>query len=283
MLRLALSLQSFVLERRARCAHSLQELLAAPPAATSLRLLGSRASATCHCRRSLASYAPASSSRFSSDPLHASDPRPHGSARRRLGWRGRRGGWRIPVACLRSSRPPRHSSISRAEGARRCLTLLLESTSRTALRGARCGTPTTSATTCLSSRPTASRRSTSSCRRASRDKGEVLTRLSAWWFERIAAVVPNHFIALITAENAALVPFDAAAGVLRPHDAGEEGEAPGRRMHRARLPLRAAAGKSYQRTGAVCGIALRRRPARIRAAARDRSSRPSTKAEVGPR
>ncbi|MGE5595844.1 MAG: phosphoribosylaminoimidazolesuccinocarboxamide synthase, partial [Hyphomicrobiales bacterium] len=38
-------------------------------------------------------------------------------------------------------------------------------------------------------------------------KGEVLTRLSAWWFERIGGVVPNHFIALVTAENANLVPF----------------------------------------------------------------------------
>jgi phosphoribosylaminoimidazole-succinocarboxamide synthase len=39
-------------------------------------------------------------------------------------------------------------------------------------------------------------------------KGEVLTRLSAWWFERIAGVVPNHFVALITADTAHLLPFD---------------------------------------------------------------------------
>src|SRR5229473_1970443 len=38
-------------------------------------------------------------------------------------------------------------------------------------------------------------------------KGEILTRLSAWWFDRIKEVVPNHFIALITEENAGLVPF----------------------------------------------------------------------------
>jgi hypothetical protein len=38
-------------------------------------------------------------------------------------------------------------------------------------------------------------------------KGEVLTRLSAWWFERIGRVVPNHFIALITEANADRVPL----------------------------------------------------------------------------
>ena len=43
-------------------------------------------------------------------------------------------------------------------------------------------------------------------------KGEVLTRLSAWWFERIATVVPHHFIALITAENAGSVPLPLDGG-----------------------------------------------------------------------
>ncbi|MCA9831884.1 MAG: phosphoribosylaminoimidazolesuccinocarboxamide synthase [Dehalococcoidia bacterium] len=38
-------------------------------------------------------------------------------------------------------------------------------------------------------------------------KGEVLTRLSAWWFGRIASVVPHHFISLITKENAGEVPL----------------------------------------------------------------------------
>jgi phosphoribosylaminoimidazole-succinocarboxamide synthase len=39
-------------------------------------------------------------------------------------------------------------------------------------------------------------------------KGEVLTALSAWWFDRIKEVVPNHFIAVVSAENAAeLLPF----------------------------------------------------------------------------
>ncbi len=38
-------------------------------------------------------------------------------------------------------------------------------------------------------------------------KGEVLTRLSAWWFGRIANVVPHHFISLVTKENAGDVPL----------------------------------------------------------------------------
>jgi phosphoribosylaminoimidazole-succinocarboxamide synthase len=32
-------------------------------------------------------------------------------------------------------------------------------------------------------------------------KGEMLTRLSAWWFERIKDVVPNHYIAVLDASN----------------------------------------------------------------------------------
>ncbi|MCC7089509.1 MAG: phosphoribosylaminoimidazolesuccinocarboxamide synthase, partial [Dehalococcoidia bacterium] len=39
-------------------------------------------------------------------------------------------------------------------------------------------------------------------------KGQVLTRLSAWWFDRIKEVVPNHFIAVIEAHNTNLLPFD---------------------------------------------------------------------------
>lgn len=44
-------------------------------------------------------------------------------------------------------------------------------------------------------------------------KGEVLNRLSAWWFERTAAIVPNHVIALDPAISGALRPF--ADDVLR--------------------------------------------------------------------
>ena len=51
-------------------------------------------------------------------------------------------------------------------------------------------------------------------------KGEILTRLSAWWFDRIKEVVPNHFVALITAENAHLVPFLQKSQGLADHFAG---------------------------------------------------------------
>jgi phosphoribosylaminoimidazole-succinocarboxamide synthase len=39
-------------------------------------------------------------------------------------------------------------------------------------------------------------------------KGRVLTELSAWWFQRMAGVVPNHFIAVVTEENRHEVPFE---------------------------------------------------------------------------
>ena len=34
-------------------------------------------------------------------------------------------------------------------------------------------------------------------------KGEVLTRISSFWFDRTAAVVPNHMVAVVEADNAA--------------------------------------------------------------------------------
>ncbi len=86
-------------------------------------------------------------------------------------------------------------------------------------------------------------------------KGELLTRLSAFWFERTEAVVPNAFLALLDAENAAAFGVDCPA------------EYYGRSMvmERARvLPIEAVvrgylAGSGwadYQRSGAVSGIPL---------------------------
>ena len=86
-------------------------------------------------------------------------------------------------------------------------------------------------------------------------KGEVLSRLSAWWFDRIKEVVPNHFIALITAENASLVDMPLTSEYF------------GRSMlvkKAKRLDaecivrgyLSGSGWKDYQRTGAVCGIPL---------------------------
>ncbi len=86
------------------------------------------------------------------------------------------------------------------------------------------------------------------------DKGKVLTQLSLFWFDFLKDLVPNH---LISTDIASLPPaFQPYADRLR-----------GRSMvvQRARmLPVECVARgylsgsgwKDYQRTGAVCGIAL---------------------------
>jgi phosphoribosylaminoimidazole-succinocarboxamide synthase len=110
-------------------------------------------------------------------------------------------------------------------------------------------------------------------------KGEVLTRLSAWWFERMAAVVPNHYIALITEENASLIPFE-----LGPEYFGRSMLV--RKAKRldaeciARGYLSGSGWKAYQATGAVCGIPL---PEGLRESEKlpETIFTPSTKADVG--
>lgn len=86
-------------------------------------------------------------------------------------------------------------------------------------------------------------------------KGRVLTQLSAWWFERIGAVVPNHFIAVITEENRGLVPFE-----LGPEYWGRS-----MLVHKAkrldaeciaRGYLAGSGWKEYRERGTVCGIPL---------------------------
>ncbi|MBE7517643.1 MAG: phosphoribosylaminoimidazolesuccinocarboxamide synthase [Thermoflexaceae bacterium] len=110
-------------------------------------------------------------------------------------------------------------------------------------------------------------------------KGEILTRLSAWWFDRIKEVVPNHFIALITAETAGMLPF--------PVDERYYGRS--MLVHKAkrldaeciaRGYLSGSGWKDYQRTGAICGIPL---PAGLRESERlpEPIFTPSTKADVG--
>ena len=86
-------------------------------------------------------------------------------------------------------------------------------------------------------------------------KGEVLTRLSAWWFERIGRVVPHHFIALVTADNAGRIPL--------PLDERYFGRSMLVRKARridaeciVRGFLAGSAWKEYQATGRVCGIPL---------------------------
>jgi phosphoribosylaminoimidazole-succinocarboxamide synthase len=110
-------------------------------------------------------------------------------------------------------------------------------------------------------------------------KGEVLSRLSAWWFERIKEVVPNHFIALITKEYAHLIPF-----ALPPEYFGRSMLV--RKAKRldaeciARGYITGSAWKEYQRSGTVCGIQLQEG---LRESERlpEPIFTPSTKADVG--
>lgn len=110
-------------------------------------------------------------------------------------------------------------------------------------------------------------------------KGHVLTRLSAWWFDRIKEVVPNHFIAVIEEHNRALLPFE-----IGPEYYGRSMLVKkAKRLDAeciARGYLSGSGWKDYQRTGAVCGIPL---PEGLRESDRlpEAIFTPSTKAEVG--
>jgi phosphoribosylaminoimidazole-succinocarboxamide synthase len=86
------------------------------------------------------------------------------------------------------------------------------------------------------------------------DKGKVLTQLSAFWFEHLADVVPNHFLSLDVGR------FPAAA---QPYAETLRGRAMLTRKTRpidiecvARGYLSGSGWKEYQQRGAVCGIAL---------------------------
>ncbi|HOW98021.1 MAG TPA: phosphoribosylaminoimidazolesuccinocarboxamide synthase [Kiritimatiellia bacterium] len=86
-------------------------------------------------------------------------------------------------------------------------------------------------------------------------KGEVLNRLSAWWFERTAAIVPNHVIAL----DPSVFPER-----LRPFEHLLRGRAMLVRKAKP-LPVECvvrgyligSGWKDYTRTGSVCGLPLR--------------------------
>src|SRR3984893_4136918 len=46
------------------------------------------------------------------------------------------------------------------------------------------------------------------------DKGSVLTQMSAFWFEKVASVVPTHFIRLADGTEADGLPFALPAGYI---------------------------------------------------------------------
>ncbi len=111
------------------------------------------------------------------------------------------------------------------------------------------------------------------------EKGRILTRLSAWWFDRIKEVVPNHFIAVIDEGNKDLVPF-----ALGPEYFGRSMLV--RKAKRldaeciARGYITGSGWKDYLRSGAICGIPL---PEGLRESDRlpEPIFTPSTKPEVG--
>jgi len=109
------------------------------------------------------------------------------------------------------------------------------------------------------------------------DKGRVLTALSNFWFGLTRSIVPNHLADLSLSD---VVPDAAERAAI-------EGQATVVRKLKA-LPLEAivrgyiigSGWKDYQKTGAVCGIAL---PSGLRLADKlpEAIFTPSTKAEVG--
>lgn len=111
-------------------------------------------------------------------------------------------------------------------------------------------------------------------------KGEVLTRLSAFWFGRTAEIVPNHLISTDVAD----LPPEVAVSPWR-----EQLEGRFMLVRKAeRIPfecvvrgyLAGSAWSEYQRTGSVCGIAL---PSGLRQADRlpEPIFTPATKADAG--
>jgi phosphoribosylaminoimidazole-succinocarboxamide synthase len=108
------------------------------------------------------------------------------------------------------------------------------------------------------------------------DKGRVLTQLSAFWFDKLGDVVPNHVLAI---KN--------FSGELAPYAAALDGRA---MLVRRTEPvpiecvvrgyISGSGWKDYQKTGAVCGMAL---PAGLRESDRlpEPIFTPSTKATTG--
>lgn len=110
------------------------------------------------------------------------------------------------------------------------------------------------------------------------DKGRVLTQLSAFWFHRLDHIIPNHLISVDVAD------LPEAVSAQREELAGRFMIV--KRAQRldfecvARGYLAGSGWLDYQRTGAVCGVAL---PAGLRQA--DKLPQPiftpATKAETG--
>jgi phosphoribosylaminoimidazole-succinocarboxamide synthase len=110
------------------------------------------------------------------------------------------------------------------------------------------------------------------------DKGRVLTQLSAFWFERIADLVPHHLVSADVAHfPAALAPH---ADLLRGRAMLVRRTTPFAIECVARGYLSGSGWKDYRATGQVCGIAL---PPGLRESDRlpEPIFTPATKAESG--
>jgi phosphoribosylaminoimidazole-succinocarboxamide synthase len=110
------------------------------------------------------------------------------------------------------------------------------------------------------------------------DKGRILTQLSAFWFEYLADIVPNHVISLdVTRYPAAAQPY---ADELRGRSMLVRRTTPVPIECVARGYLSGSGWKEYVRSGTVCGIAL---PGGLRESDRlpEPIFTPATKAETG--
>ncbi len=110
------------------------------------------------------------------------------------------------------------------------------------------------------------------------DKGKVLTQISAFWFDRLAPIVPNHLISIDPAD----FPAEARshADVLAGRSMLVRRTTPLAIECVARGYLSGSGWKDYRAHGSVCGVAL---PAGLRES--DRLPRPiftpATKADTG--
>lgn len=110
------------------------------------------------------------------------------------------------------------------------------------------------------------------------DKGKVLTQLSAFWFGRLAGIVPNHLLSMRPEEYPdAAKPY---AEALRGRSMLVRKTTPVPIECVVRGYLSGSGWKEYRRTGAVCGIPL---PRGLRESDRLPSPifTPATKAETG--
>ncbi|GAG28995.1 unnamed protein product, partial [marine sediment metagenome] len=87
------------------------------------------------------------------------------------------------------------------------------------------------------------------------DKGAVLTQLSVFWFERMAEVIPNHFIRLADGSPADELPFDLPSEMVGRSMVVRKAQRVDVECV-ARGYLAGSGWVEYQESGSVCGIPL---------------------------